>query len=70
MTPDDDRDLAITAAIDQLATRIARANNLPRKDVLERFVAFAENDEDAPVTPVAPIKLKKRKRTQQAEAHP
>ncbi len=67
MTPDDSRDLAITAAIDQLVTRIMRANNFTRKEALERLVAFAENDDEAPLTPVAPIKLSKRRRSK-AEA--
>lgn len=72
MDENDRRDLAITAALDALACKIMRANKFSRQEVLSRFAAFAENDEEAPVTPVAPIDLKPpRKRARKAmEAHP
>lgn len=42
----DSRDLAIHSAIEHLAEQIAHANGFTHREVLERFLAFVENDDE------------------------
>ena len=42
----DSRDLAIHSAIEHLAEQIAHANGFTHREVLERFLAFVEIDEE------------------------
>lgn len=44
--PEDTRDLAIHAAIDQFVENIARANGFTRIQALERLECFCENERE------------------------
>ena len=49
MKENDRLDLSVHAAIDHLVVKLMKTNRFSRKEALTRLVAFAENDEEAPV---------------------
>lgn len=69
MTRDDDiRDAQIHGAIDTLAQKVASTFGLTWREMLERLVCFAENDEHAPCFTVSAGKPRKRPRRVREEA--
>lgn len=46
---DDDRDLAIHAAIESFVLKLGKANGLSRVEVLDRMIGFIENDDEGEV---------------------
>lgn len=67
MIDEDARDIGIHDSIELLVGKIMQANGFTRKQALERFVAFAENDEEA--VRFQPAPRPRRRRRANAEAH-
>lgn len=65
----DERDALIHVAFDNLARKIGATFGLSWRETLERMVAFAENDEQAPCFTTAAGKPRRRPRKLHAEAH-
>jgi len=69
---DDAKALIAHGETEGVVKRLSITLGWSRRQVFDHFAAFMENDDEAPLTPVAPIDLKpKRKRARKvlAEAH-
>jgi len=67
---DDAKAILAHRETDAHVKRLRITNGWTRQQVFEHMASYMENDEEAPLTPVAPIKFKKpRKRSRALEAH-
>ena len=68
MNQDDERDLRMHAATEAHIKALRITWGLSRKQALEHLVAFAENDEEAPVFCVTAAQPRRRRSRKLAEA--
>ena len=72
-TDDDQKAMLAHRVTDAHVKALRIANGWTRAQVFEHLAAYMENDEEAPLTPVAPINLKpprkRARRPQEARAH-
>lgn len=66
---DDEKALLAHKATDAHVKALRITNGWTRKQAFEHLASYMENDEEAPLTPVAPIKFKKRRPRRAVEAH-